>query len=274
MIMDIEERLGFRSAFYFVPERYEVPADLRLEMLQRGFEVGVHGLRHDLTLFRSEKEFMRQAQDINRYIKEWGAVGFRSPYMIRNLKWIRDYLNIEYDTSTFDTDPFEPQPDGVGTIFPFIVQRKEGGRTGYVELPCTLPQDLNLFVLLGESGIDVWKRKLEWVVSRGGMALFDTHPDYMQGQADMASDEYPVQLYEEFLEHVRASYSNRYWAALPREVAMFWRQRDKEQAPESRAGDTECLPPPAGKTEWPRKSVRLFGSTWTIRLMCPSFVRL
>jgi predicted glycosyltransferase/peptidoglycan/xylan/chitin deacetylase (PgdA/CDA1 family) len=244
MIMDIEERLGFRSAFYFVPERYEVPADLRLEMLQRGFEVGVHGLRHDLTLFRSEKEFMRQAQDINRYIKEWGAVGFRSPYMIRNLKWIRDYLNIEYDTSTFDTDPFEPQPDGVGTIFPFIVQRKEGGRTGYVELPCTLPQDLNLFVLLGESGIDVWKRKLEWVVSRGGMALFDTHPDYMQGQADMASDEYPVQLYEEFLEHVRASYSNRYWAALPREVAMFWRQRDKEQAPESRAGDTECLPPP------------------------------
>lgn len=224
MIMDLEERHGFRSAFNFVPERYRVPADLREEMIHRGFEVAVHGLRHDLSLFRSEKEFRRQAQDINRYLKEWGAVGFRSPYMIRNLKWIRDYLDIEYDTSTFDTDPFEPQPDGVGTIFPFIVEGKQFGRSGYVELPCTLPQDLNLFVLLGETGIEVWKRKLEWIAAHGGMALFDTHPDYMQDKADMASDEYPVQRYEEFLEHVRSAYAGQYWHGLPREAAVFWRQ--------------------------------------------------
>lgn len=241
MIMDIEERHGFRSAFNFVPERYKVPAELRQEMVQRGFEVAVHGLRHDLSLFRSEKEFKRQAQDINRYMKDWGAVGFRSPYMIRNLKWIRDHLNIEYDTSTFDTDPFEPKPDGVGTIFPFIVDGESGGRPSYVELPCTLPQDLNLFVLLGEPGIDIWKRKLEWVVAHGGMALFDTHPDYMQGAADMVSDEYPVQRYEEFLELVRISYSGQYWSALPREVASFWRQREEKRAPVCHAGGTECM---------------------------------
>ena len=105
MVMDIEERLGFRSVFNFVPERYKVPVTLRQEMVKRGFEVGVHGLRHDLRLFRSAKEFKRQAQYINRYLKEWGAVGFRSPYMMRNLEWIRDELDIEYDSSTFDTDP-------------------------------------------------------------------------------------------------------------------------------------------------------------------------
>ena len=33
-------------------------------------------------------------------------------------------LNIAYDASTFDTDPFEPQPDGVNTIFPFWVPRR------------------------------------------------------------------------------------------------------------------------------------------------------
>lgn len=223
MIMEIEERLGFRSAFNFVPARYKVPADLRQEMVRRGFEVGVHGLYHDLSLFSSEKEFRRQAQDINRYFKDWGAVGFRSPYMVRNLAWIRDYLDIEYDSSTFDTDPFEPQPDGVRTIFPFFVDGEKAGRPGYIELPCTLPQDLNLFVLLGETGIDVWKRKLDWIVASGGMALFDTHPDYMQELADTASDEYPVQRYVEFLEHVRARYADQYWHALPRDVAKFCR---------------------------------------------------
>ena len=231
MIMDLEERLGFRSAFFFVPERYKVPVELREEMVRRGFEVGVHGLRHDMTLFRTEKEFKRQAQDINRYLKEWGAVGFRSPYMIRNLSWIRDHLNIEYDTSTFDTDPFEPHPDGVGTIFPFIVDGEEDGRPGYVELPCTLPQDLNLFVLLGETGIDVWKRKLDWIATRGGMALFDTHPDYMQGESSMVSDEYPMQRYEEFLEHLRIGYSGRYWHALSRDVSLFWRHNMKNNEP-------------------------------------------
>jgi len=47
-------------------------------------------------------------------------VGFRAPAMHDNLEWISE-LNLEYDLSTFDTDPFEPQSDGVGTIFPFKV---------------------------------------------------------------------------------------------------------------------------------------------------------
>jgi len=42
--------------------------------------------------------------------------------MLRNLDWLH-HLNIEYDSSTFDTDPFEPMPDGTGTIFPFFVPR-------------------------------------------------------------------------------------------------------------------------------------------------------
>lgn len=240
MIMDIEEQLGFRSVFNFVPERYKVPAELRQEMVRRGFEVGVHGLRHDMTLYRSEDEFKRQAQEINQYVEEWGSVGFRSPYMMRNLEWIRDYLNIEYDSSSFDTDPFEPQPDGVGTIFPFIVDDKRCSRPGYVELPCTLPQDLNLFVLLGETGIDVWKRKLDWIAACGGMALFDTHPDYMQVQTHMAADEYPVQRYEEFLKHVRVRYIDQYWHALPCEVSLFWRNSMKQNEPLRRILSTDC----------------------------------
>jgi len=229
-IMDLEERLGFRSVFYFVPDRYHVPADLRAEIIRRGFEIGVHGLRHDFTLFRSQAEFTQQAPEINRHIKEWGAVGFRAPYMIRNLDWIRDGLNLQYDASTFDTDPFEPQPEGVGTIFPFFVappptnlqtHPPTHSQKHLLELPYTLCQDHNLFVLFGETTTDVWKTKLDWIVSHGGMAMLGTHPDYMQSSAKLASDEYPLRLYEEFLEHVRTRYAGQYWQALPCEVASF-----------------------------------------------------
>src|ERR1700746_3430317 len=50
--------------------------------------------------------------------------------MFHKLDWLHD-LDIEYDASTFDTDPFEPQPDGHGTIFPFWVPKGDDG--GYVE---------------------------------------------------------------------------------------------------------------------------------------------
>jgi hypothetical protein len=124
-LADLEESLGFRSSFNFVPERYEVSSSLRDDLWRRGFEIGVHGLVHDGKLFSSRKIFEERAKKINAYLKEWGSFGFRAPAMHHNLEWIGE-LNITYDASTFDTDPFEPQPDGVGTIFPFAVPKKSG----------------------------------------------------------------------------------------------------------------------------------------------------
>ena len=122
-LAELEMQLGFRSSFNFTPEGpYSVPPALRSWLVDRGFEVGVHDLNHDGRLFSSREKFRFKAKRINNYLKEWKAVGFRSGYMLRNLDWIHD-LNIAYDACTFDTDPFEPQPDGVGTIFPFWVPR-------------------------------------------------------------------------------------------------------------------------------------------------------
>ncbi len=130
---------------------------------------------HDGKLYQSEKIFRKRAQNINGYIKDWNAVGFRSPAAHHNLDWTH-YLNIEYDSSTFDTDPFEPQSDGSGTIFPFWV-KGNSSQKGYVELPYTLSQDFSLFILMKEDNIDIWKKKLDWIAERGGMALLDVHPD-------------------------------------------------------------------------------------------------
>src|SRR5512134_1695163 len=206
----LEMRLGFRSSFNFVPRRYAVSPELRKYLTWNGFEVGVHGLYHDGNYFRSRDTFTQRAILINQYLKEWGAVGFRAPSMHHNLDWIHD-LDIEYDASTFDTDPFEPQPDGVGTIFPFRVNGNSI-RPGYVEIPYTLPQDFTLFVLMREKSIDIWKRKLDWVAAKGGMALMNTHPDYMNfGGQSVPFDEYPVRYYRELLEYARKTYDGQYW---------------------------------------------------------------
>jgi len=119
-LADLEEKLGFRSSFNFVAEDYVTPHELLDNLRSRRFEIGLHGLKHDGSLFKSKKFFSKNVDRINQYLKNWGASGFRSPSMYRNLEWIGN-LDIEYDSSTFDTDPFEPQPDGVGTIFPFWV---------------------------------------------------------------------------------------------------------------------------------------------------------
>lgn len=220
LLAELERNLGFRSSFNFVPKRYNVQEGLRNHLDKNGFEVGVHGLYHDGKYYTSRKLFCDRAREINGYLKEWGSVGFRSPSMQHNLEWIHE-LDIEYDASTFDTDPFEPQPDGMATIFPFWVAGK-AHQKGYVELPYTLPQDFTLFVLLRERDICIWKRKLDWIVEHGGMALLNTHPDYMNfGGEKLGLEEYPPKRYEEFLEYVKRKYNGQYWHVLPEEMARF-----------------------------------------------------
>lgn len=125
-LAELEMQMGFRSSFNFIPEgSYTVPEDLRQWLKENGFEVGVHDLNHDGKLFDSRNGFKNKALRINDYLRDWGAVGFRAGFMLRNLEWYHD-LDIDYDLSTFDTDPFEPMPDGAGTIFPFWVPAPTG----------------------------------------------------------------------------------------------------------------------------------------------------
>ena len=144
--MALEEDLGFRSSFNIVPERYRVSLNLIEEIKKRGFEVGVHGLNHDGKLFFSKSIFKKRTPKINSYLKKWNSKGFTSPSMHHNLDWMH-MLNIDHSTSTFDTDPYEPQPDGIGTIFPIWIEKKKN-KKGFLELPYTLPQDFTLFILM------------------------------------------------------------------------------------------------------------------------------
>lgn len=221
-LAEMEESLGFRSAFNFVPEgSYTVPSELRDWLVSRGFEVGVHDLHHDGSLYRSRSAFQKNASRINNYLREWNAQGFRSGFMFHHLEWLQD-LDIAYDSSTFDTDPFEPQPDAVGTVFPFWVPPPSDNprARGFAELPYTLPQDSTLYLILREPTPQIWFEKLDWIASAGGMALLNVHPDYLQFPDEAPRPQsYPVGNYLSLLERVREKYLSEAWLALPREVA-------------------------------------------------------
>lgn len=231
-LAELEQQLGFRSTFNLIPEGpYTVPAELRNWLQEREFEVGVHDLRHDGWLFASQPEFERQAQRINHHLRTWQARGFRSGFMLRNLDWLHQ-LDVAYDASTFDTDPFEMQSDGAGTIFPFWIHPDRpaedfasstaGHRGGYMELPYTLPQDSTLFLLLQEKTPEIWLRKLDWIAEQGGMALVNVHPDYLRFDGEPpGARTFPVEHYTTLLEHVRSRYGDTCWHALAGDVASY-----------------------------------------------------
>ncbi len=259
----LEMEMGFRSTFNFIPEgSYSVQPELRAWLLENGFEVGVHDLKHDGKLYASRRGFPEKAGRINRYLRDWQASGYRSAFMLRNLDWLHE-LDIAYDSSTFDTDPFEPQPDGAGSIFPYWIPLPNRGgadaapnapkphqRGGYVELPYTLPQDSTLFLVLEEKTPEIWLRKLDWIAAHGGMALVNVHPDYLRFENEPASPQtFTVSHYRVFLEYLRTKHAGAYWHALPRDAARVLVENRERLAQQGAAHDF-TLVPPSGVKIW------------------------
>ena len=207
-VLAVEQARGFRSSVSFVGDTYAVPESLLQELRREGFEIALHGWRHDGRLFASRALFAAQLPRMNQRLRQWGAVGFRSPMTHRNPQWMQG-LEVQWDSSFFDTDTFEPIPGGVMSIWPFMMGR-------FVELPYTLPQDHTLIETLGETSPRIWVDKLAYVARQQGMALINTHPDYLCREGRLA-------LYEEFLDDLvrRAGY----WHALPRDVASWTARR-------------------------------------------------
>jgi hypothetical protein len=208
-IAELERGLGVRSSWNFVPGRYEVDDALITELTQSGFEVGVHGLYHDGRDLASLEHIRERLPAMRAAAERWGAVGFRSPATHRTWEWM-PMLGFDYDSSSPDADPFEPQAGGCCSWLPFF-------NGDMVELPLTLAQDHTLFVILGQHDESTWVQKTELLKLRGGMALIVTHPDY-HGAHDLIAP-----AYERFLGRYGAD--ETCWCALPREVSDWWRRR-------------------------------------------------
>jgi predicted glycosyltransferase/peptidoglycan/xylan/chitin deacetylase (PgdA/CDA1 family) len=210
-VAELERQRGLRSSFNLVPRDYHAPESLLRTLRDDGFEIGVHGYTHDGLMFSSQRRFMERLGPVNEYGRTWGASGFRSPATYRNWDWLR-LLEFEYDSSAADTAPFEPQPGGCASFFPYLIDH-------LVEIPMTLPQDHTLFGLLGQSNAEQWLGNLGCVRDTNGMACVLTHPDPDTGYIGL--DENEVH-YRELLDVVADSDA---WIALPRDVARWWHAR-------------------------------------------------
>jgi hypothetical protein len=207
-VLELERALGLRSSWNFVPRRYDVDDDRVRELIAGGFEVGVHGLYHDGRDLESLERVQERAPAMRAAAERWSAVGFRSPATHRHWK-LMPLIGFDYDSSYPDTDPFEPQGGGCCTWLPFFNQEM-------VELPLTMPQDHTLFVILRHSDETAWIEKAEFLRGRGGLAMIDTHPDYL-------IDERIKSAYRRLLE--RYANDETAWKALPRDVSAWWRRR-------------------------------------------------
>ena len=66
-------------------------------------------------------------------------------------------------------------------------------------------------------------RKLDWIAEHGGMALLDTHPDYLSFDGKPNIGQFDADLYRQFLTYVIERYQGMFWNALPRDAAAYAR---------------------------------------------------
>jgi hypothetical protein len=74
-----------------------------------------------------------------------------------------------------------------------------------------------MFEILRSPGIELWRRKTEWLKANHGLVNIIVHPDYVVEQRRLDR-------YEAFLAYLAELDGG--WHALPRDVARWWRERD------------------------------------------------
>jgi hypothetical protein len=213
-LMDIDESFGFRASFQIVPEaRYPVTTAFLRAIRDRGHEINVQDLNHDGNLFRDRRQFLCRVKAINEYGRLWGAKGFRSGILYRNLNWF-DALAFEYDMSVPNTGRLEPQGGGCCTVFPYFIG-------DILEIPLTTTQDHSLFHILREHRIDLWKTQAALVMEKHGLLSLLSHPDYLLDKRAQC-------MYRALVAYLSELESeHKMWIALPNQVNEWWRQRSK-----------------------------------------------
>lgn len=209
-IADLEEERGLRSCFNIVGDWYPIDWGIVEELSLRGHEIGSHALYHDRSLFSNRVTFEQQLPLLRESVARLRAVGFRSPSIHRVPDWLGE-LPVEYDTTMPLSEPYEAQPGGVCSSWPFFIG-------GLLELPYTLPQDHTLFNLMGYRDAAPWIDQMRRVKRSFGLIQCVSHPDtgYLAEGRNEA-------IYRDFLDALKAE--AHVWHALPREVSGWWRAR-------------------------------------------------
>jgi hypothetical protein len=179
----------------------------------RGHELNVQDLTHEGNLFNDWEKFQLRARLINRYVENYGAHGFRSGRMYRNVDWY-EALDISYDMSVPNVAHLEAQRGGCCSVFPYFIGR-------VLEIPLTTAQDYSVFHILDEYSTDLWKNQIALITEKHGLVSFIVHPDYVM-------EKRALDVYKTLLLYLADSRDAAgVWLALPQAVNRWWRERSQ-----------------------------------------------
>ena len=107
-IVEVERKMGVRSTFNIVPNRYSIDFNLLHKLEDEGFEIGIHGHDHSGRLpFKPAIVQQKLLKDAVKYFQSLDVKGFRSPSLFRT-PYLFEALEkvFEYDSSVPDTENY------------------------------------------------------------------------------------------------------------------------------------------------------------------------
>jgi peptidoglycan/xylan/chitin deacetylase (PgdA/CDA1 family) len=219
-LMTIERKYGIRSLWNIPTERYPLNPKI-IKILAENGEIGAHGTKHDGRLINLTKHrLLQRIQQCRSALTEiTGAEvhGFRAPILQHSHEIIEAAAQAGYQyTSTTPvwpiSNPIIKKAHGIGTVYPLILEN------GILEIPVTLPQDIQLIRMLGktpEQCIQIWNQLIEIIKSLRGVCTLLIHPDYEFSKPEN------LKTYEKFIKTIVND--EECWITTPNELAKWWK---------------------------------------------------
>lgn len=211
----MEAEFGFRSSFGFIPWGSWPGRQVIEALADEGGESYCHDERHDGRLpYRSENDIRRVFERLFER-DPWARPlvrGFRAGQLLMSPTLLSVVADVfDYDLTLPDTERGGPYgaTAGCATVFPFFVD-------GMLEVPLTLPQDYYLLHVerMGAAAMaSLWSSKLGSILDRGGVAVINTHPVWINPRRVDA-----WQAYREFLGRVAESGA---WVTTPSNLRQW-----------------------------------------------------
>ena len=183
-IRSVEKPLGIVSSFGFVPEESWPTERVARSLVERGCEVYWHDIAHNGRLPYLGKDAIRAAFDRVGEDHPW-AVELMRTFRAGQLLMSRDLMDVIAERFAIDMSIPDSERDGpyggaagCGTVLPFWYGPM-------LELPLTLPQDVYLQMVYGlsaQEALGIWREKLAYICSVGGVAVFNIHPVWVSSK--------------------------------------------------------------------------------------------
>ncbi len=190
--VEMERDEDIVSTFNIVPNSFEynIDPDYIKALVKDGFDFGMHGLHHDgkFAFLSSEEQRERinaaamRADELSVPLR-----GYRAPWLHRTKVMIKHLTEagFEWDSSFPDTDEstIGYASTGCRSVFPYYPLYHDGmqwQQSPMLEIPVSMPQDWTLlyyYKLSEDKILDIWKKKMDYIRSKGGLAVFILHPD-------------------------------------------------------------------------------------------------